>query len=102
VLLLHRHLPAADVEAGLTVALRLQSPSVDVVALEAGKADGQPDPGPVPLALALKRVAPIRAGHRGQPDHPVVVLPSDPRPLPTVHQYDQLLSQRNHDQAQAM
>jgi hypothetical protein len=46
-------------------------------------------------------VAATRAGHRGQPDHPVVVLPSDPRPLPTVHQYDELLT-RTTTEAQAM
>jgi hypothetical protein len=40
----------------------------------------------VPLPLALKRRVPI-----DQPDQ-VVVLSSDPRPLPTVHQYDQLLT----------
>jgi hypothetical protein len=101
VLLLHRHLAAGDVEAGLTAALRLQSPSVDVVAVEARKADGHPDPGPVPFSLALKRVAPIRDGRHGQPEHSVVVLPSDPRPLPTVHQYDQLLIQLTSTKAQA-
>ena len=102
VLLLHRHLSAADVEAGLTAALRLQSPSVDVVALEARKADGQPDEGPVPFSLALKRRTPIDHGLLGQPDHTVVVLPTDQRPLPTVHQYDQLLSHRTTTEAQAM
>jgi transposase len=102
VLLLHRHLPATDVETGLTAALRLQSPSSDVVALEARKADGQRDHGPVPFSLALKRRAPVDHGRLGQPDHPVVVLPPDPRPLPTVHQYDQLLTQPTQSEAQAM
>jgi hypothetical protein len=102
VLLLHRHLPASDVEVGLTAALRLQTPSSDVVALEARKADGRPDAGPVPFSLALKRVAPIDHGRHGQPDHPIVVLPTDPRPLPTVHQYDQLLTHRTTTEAQAI
>ncbi len=88
VLLLHRHLPAADIKTGMIGALRLQAPSADLVAVEARKADGRPDTGPKPLSLALKRITPIR--HH---DSPVVVLPSDPRPLPSVDQYDQLLTQ---------
>jgi hypothetical protein len=71
------------------VALRMQAPSADVVAVEARKADGQPNTGPRPLALGLKRVTTIR-NHDG----PVVVLPSDPRPRPPVEQYDQLLTRR--------
>lgn len=87
VLLLHRHLPAEDIITGMTVALRLQSPSADLVAVEARKADGRADAGPVPLSLVLKRRGLIH-----DETAPVVVLPADPRPLPTVHQYDALLS----------
>lgn len=90
VLLLHRHLAAADLITAMTVAMRLQTASADVVAVEARKAQGVPDHGPVPLALSLKRRRPI-----DQPDQ-VVVLPSDPRPLPTVHQYDDLLTTPRH------
>ncbi len=97
VLLLHRHLPAGDVITGMTAALRLQTPSSDVVAVEARKADGRPDTGPVPLAMALTR----RAPHRDDQER-VVVLPSDLRPLPNVDQYDQLLTQHVRDQAKAM
>ena len=96
VLLLHRHLPAADLVTGMTVALRLQSASADVVAVEARKAQGAPDQGPVPLPMTLRRRRPIE-----QPDQ-VVVLPSDPRPLPTVHQYDQLLTQTQTDPVEEM
>jgi hypothetical protein len=39
VLLLHRHLAATDIETVLTMALRLQAPSADIVAVEARKAD---------------------------------------------------------------
>jgi hypothetical protein len=97
VLLLHRHLAAGDVETGLAAALRLQSSSVDVVAVEARKADGQPDPGP--FSLALKRLAPVRDG---QDTQTAVVLASDVRPLPTVHQYDQLLTQPTSTESQAI
>jgi hypothetical protein len=86
---------------GLTAALRLQSPSSDVVALEARNGDGRPDDGSVPFSLALKRRAPMDHGRPGQPDDPVVVLPSDPRPLPTVHQYDEFLTLHTTTEAQA-
>ena len=88
VLLLHRHLAVDDLIAGMTVALRLTSASADVVAVEARKAHAGPDPGPAPVQLLLKR--------RTTPQQPeqVIVLPADPRPLPTVHQYDQLLTQQ--------
>jgi hypothetical protein len=94
VLLLHRHLPADDIITGMTVALRLQSPSPDLVAVEARKASSQDSSTAGsrennPLSLALKRRDPIR-----DQTTPIVVLPSDPRPLPTVHQYDQLLTRR--------
>jgi hypothetical protein len=88
VLLLHRRLAVDDLIAGMTVALRLTSASADVVAVEARKAHAGPDPGPGPVQLLLKR--------RTTPQQPeqVIVLPADPRPLPTVHQYDQLLTQQ--------
>jgi transposase len=85
VMLLHRRMTAAEVEAGMTAALRLDNPSPDVVALEARAAAGRLDP--VPLASALPR-----ASRRHDDPQQVVVLPSDPRPLPTVHQYDTLLT----------
>jgi hypothetical protein len=89
VLLLHRRMAAADVCAGMTAAMRLGNLSPDVVAVEARRAGGQPNPGPLPLSLALPR----RANHRGQDDlEQVTVLPTDPRPLPTVAAYDTLLS----------
>jgi len=96
VLLLHRHLPSEDLITAMTVALRVQTASADVVAVEARKAAGMPDTGPTPLALALKRRATPQ-----QPDR-VVVLPSDPRPLPTVHQYDQLLTQTQTNPVEEM
>jgi transposase len=84
VLLLHRHLEHADVLTGITAALSVGSISADVVALEARKAhrgqDGelaQPSPGQMRVVSLTERR--------------LVALPGDDRPLPTVHQYDQLL-----------
>jgi hypothetical protein len=90
VLLLHRHLPAADVIAGITAALRIDSVSPDVVAVEARKSV-HPD-GPTPLGLILPRVVDLRA-RRAEADAEVpaevpVELPAalrgDGRPLPSV------------------
>ncbi|MGV1050465.1 MAG: Mu transposase domain-containing protein, partial [Solirubrobacterales bacterium] len=86
VLLLHRHLPAAAVTAGLQAALAIGATSPDVVAVEARRASlGQlsgaaSGTGPV---LTL----PVRSGN------PTVLTP-DQRPLPTVTGYDELLSRR--------
>ncbi|MGI8414812.1 MAG: Mu transposase domain-containing protein [Nakamurella sp.] len=90
VLLLHRHLPAADVIAGITAALRIDSISPDVVAVEARKS-AHPD-GPVPLGLMLPRVVDLDA-RRAQADVEVPVeLSADRRPLPSVAPYDDLLT----------
>jgi transposase len=93
VLLLHRHTPAADVIAGINVALSVGASSVDVVAVEARKAGennrtratrplAQPvPPGPTPptvVSLTQRRLA----------------LPQDTRPPPSVDHYDQLLHRR--------
>jgi hypothetical protein len=87
VLLLHRRMPTADVQAGMTAAMRLGNLSPDVVAVEARNAGGRPDPGPVPLALVLPRRA--RRGD-GEDLQQVTVLPTDPRPLPSVAAYQLL------------
>ena len=87
VLLLHRRMAAAEVVAGMAAALRLDNPSPDVVAVEARAAAGRRhEPGPIALTL------PRRASRGPGGPQQVVVLPSDPRPLPTVHQYDTLLT----------
>ena len=88
VLLLHRRLPAGDVVAGMTAALRLQSPSADVVAVEARNAASRPRPGPAVVGPAPGETPRQRRRWVQQ----VTVLPSDPRPLPTVTAYDQLLT----------
>jgi hypothetical protein len=89
VLLLHRRLPAASVTAGIEAALKAGTCSPDVVAVEArrhaaaaGTAAAEP-PAPAPRR---SRAAVITLPRRTGP------LPADPRPLPDVAAYDQLLS----------
>jgi transposase len=87
VLLLHRHLPASDVFAGITAALRVESVSPDVVAVEARKSSNAAAPpalgstGPQVIDLAERRTI---AG---------VGVPADERPMPSVAPYDDLLGQ---------
>lgn len=93
VLLLHRHLPAADVIAGITVALAAGASTCDVVALEARKAgrlrrendhtdreEPSTDTGRV-VSLTERRLS-------------APALPADTRLLPSVAAYDQLLPLR--------
>jgi DNA replication protein DnaC len=76
-LLQHRHLPPDDVIAGITAALRVESVSPDVVAVEARKSV-HPD-GPITLGLILPRV--VDLGERRAltdadvPAQPSAVLP---------------------------
>lgn len=90
VLLLHRHLPATDVIAGITAALRINSVSPDVVAVEARKIV-HPDE-PVQLGLILPRVVDLQ-DRRAETDADVPTeLLTDKRPLPSVAPYDDLLT----------
>jgi hypothetical protein len=90
VLLLHRHMDAADVITGIKAALSVGAHAADVVAVEARRAAGaragapapdsdagEPPAGPQVTSLTLRRLA---------------ALPADSRPLPTVSAYDQLLT----------
>ena len=91
VLLLHRHMAAADVITGIEAALPVGAHAADVVAVEARRAAGArarasgPSPGgageppdmPQVTSLTLRRLA---------------ALPADTRPLPAVSAYDQLLT----------
>jgi transposase len=94
VLLLHRHTPAADVIAGINVALSVGASSVDVVAVEARKA-GENN-------RARQSRPPTQRPAPPEPTPPTVVsltqrrlaLPQDTRPPPSVHHYDQLLHRR--------
>jgi hypothetical protein len=84
VLLLHRRMDPGQVLAGMAAAVRLGNPSPDVVAVEARAAATRPAE-PAPLQPGSRRTRP---GDLQQ----VLALPNDPRPLPTVHQYDTLLT----------
>jgi hypothetical protein len=92
VLLLHRHMDAADVITGIEAALSVGAHAADVIAVEArraadaraaapapqaGHADSGPAVAPQVTSLTLRRLA---------------ALPADTRPLPTVSAYDQLLT----------
>ena len=93
VLLLHRRLPAADVIAGITLALSAGATSADVVAVEARRArqvsqsipagDTDADAG----SSEQRRVISLT-------ERRLASLPKDTRPLPSVAHYDQLLRRR--------
>lgn len=88
VLLLHRHLAAADVVAGLTAAVAVGATSADVVAVEARKAAQargaeRPAADP-PSPTARDQVASLT-------ERRLRDLPADDRPLPDVAKYDDLL-----------
>lgn len=87
VLLLHRHLPAAAVVAGIDAALAVGATSADVVAVEARRAATSPAPQTVRPAPreAMARVVVL-------PTRTTAALPLDDRPVPSVAHYDQLLS----------
>ncbi len=90
VLLLHRHLPAAAVVAGLQAALSVGATSPDVVAVEARRAATTPQPGAGPRTGPGSVVT--------LPDRPVPPVVTGPeledRPLPSVQAYDELLTRR--------
>ena len=88
VLLLHRHLPAADVIAGITAALTVGSANPDVVAVQARKAAQQHHTQPGPAAAATPGTDEVVSLTRRRLS---ADLPGDGRPLPTVNQYDVLL-----------
>ncbi len=99
VLLLHRHLAHEHVVAGIAAALRVGALTTDVVALEARKAaDADAEAATSASASGHRRLEPPIVGSP-PPVAPVASLtqrrlaapPSDPRPLPSVAAYDQLL-----------
>lgn len=123
VLLLHRHLPAGDVVAGLAAALTAGATTADVVAVEARKAQqarrpetgslgadgagGQKSGAQAPDRVIAADTPPPSAGSRAAPrvaslterrlaDPAAVIsgLPADTRPLPSVAAYDELLRLR--------
>jgi transposase len=90
VLLLHRHLDHADVLAGITAALTLDSTSPDVVAVEARKAAQQRGVELLSGSVALARPRVVSLTQRR-----LAELPVDQRPLPSVEHYDQLLTRES-------
>lgn len=97
VLLLHRHMPAAAVIAGIHAALRVGSVLAEVVAVEARR-EAEHMPASMPLAPATMTVAPnvISLTQRRLMDPLAVIagLPPDRRPAPSVAAYDELLKRR--------
>lgn len=102
VLLLHRHLPATAVTAGIRAALAVGSTSPELVAVEARRAAARPhdDQGEDATVLVL----PLTPGREPDPGegaqgeepgdvirHRLAGLPGE-RPLPSVAHYDQLLT----------
>ena len=88
VLLLHRHMDAADVITGIEAALSVGTHAADVVAVEARRAAGARTAAPAPDSDAgepAPQVASLTLRRRA-------ALPADSRPLPTVSAYDQLLT----------
>lgn len=105
VLLLHRHLPAVDVIAGLTAALAVRAATADVVAVEARKAndvrrtrEGTTEAaptGPVERTGApVGRVVSLTERRLTDPTAVLAGLPGDSRPPPSVTRYDELLARR--------
>ncbi|MGH3716131.1 MAG: IS21 family transposase [Micromonosporaceae bacterium] len=99
VLLLHRHLPAADVIAGITIALSAGATSPDVVAVEARRA--RQVSRSRPTASEPDTTGDTREERRvvSLTERRLAALPPDTRPLPTVARYDQLLRRRAAGQA---
>jgi hypothetical protein len=91
VLLLHRHLAAADVVAGITAALAVGSVNPDIVAVESRKTAQHQGAEPVvaqPVPASGDRVVSLT-------ERRLAELPTDPRPLPSVSQYDELLTRES-------
>ncbi len=103
VLLLHRHLPAPVVVAGMQAALRVKATSPDVVALEARRAASTTQPTTTTTTTttgtAQVLTLPGAAAAAAVADAPSATvradLPVDERPLPTVTAYDSLLARRS-------
>jgi transposase len=92
VLLLHRHMSAADVIAGIDAALSVGAFAADIVALEARKhaqTSGRSPTVTAPAGGPTAQVAPV-AGPAALAR--IAELPADRRPVPTLAAYDALLT----------
>ncbi|MDQ0904332.1 hypothetical protein QFZ22_000317 [Streptomyces canus] len=88
VLLLHRHMSHDHVVAGIAAALRAGALTSDAVALEARLAAERETPAEPGPDTALGRIASPVVSLTARR---LAALPPDPRPLPSVAAYDQLL-----------
>jgi hypothetical protein len=88
VLLLHRHMSHDHVVAGIAAALRAGALTSDAVALEARLAAERETPAEAGPDTALGRIASPVVSLTARR---LAALPPDPRPLPSVAAYDQLL-----------
>jgi hypothetical protein len=94
VLLLHRHLHADDVTAGIRAALAVGAPTVDIVAVEARKAAQDSGRSPTITTAPPSRPAPPVLTTPTVSDRAlarVADLPGDRRPPPDLSHWDQLL-----------
>jgi len=101
VLLLHRHMNHADVVAGLQAALSVGGNNADVVvAVEARKHQAQTggasqlEQADDRIEVLEQRVVSLTERRLADPAAVIAGLPPDPRPLPSVAAYDELLIRR--------
>ncbi|MFF1372721.1 IS21 family transposase [Streptomyces virginiae] len=94
VLLLHRHMAHEDVVAGIATALKAGALTADAVALEARKAADTDARVPAPHPEQAARPVEGGATVTSLTARRLAALPPDPRPLPSVAAYDELLRLR--------
>ena len=96
VLLLHRHLPHADIVGALGLVVAVGGTTADVVAVEARKlARLRPDSTvPAEESVVARRVVSLTERRLADPAAVIAGLPADKRPLPSVDAYDELLHRR--------
>ena len=101
VLLLHRHMRHGDVVAGLAAAVSVGATSADVVAVEARRHASRPTAETInqppqwqPAVPRRQRVVSLTERRLTDPAAVIAGLPPDTRPLPSVAEYDELLTRR--------
>jgi len=108
VLLLHRSMDEADIEAGITAALGVGAVSADVVAVEArrhatgsaaGGGSGSDRHRGAHAEAKVQRVVSLTQRRLMDPAAVIAGLPRDTRPVPSVSAYDELLAKRTEHPA---
>ncbi|MGH7747822.1 MAG: IS21 family transposase, partial [Candidatus Dormibacteria bacterium] len=92
VLLLHRHMNADDVTAGIGAALAVGAFSVDIVALEARKHAQAGGRSPTVAASGPHLAPQVTASAGPAVMRRIAGLPCDARPVPRLDAYDRLLT----------